>query len=347
LRVTLRRNATPRQTAVEHTTTMEDTARAEQAWQNAAWKERRMRLGFAVPVAGPWATPQNQVEFARRAESFGYDSLWTFQRLLYPVDDADPRWIPPYRGVADPIVTLAYLAAVTERARLGVAVLNTPWFSPALLAKQLASLDRVSAGRLDVGLGLGWAPEEYTATGAEFARRGARSEELIRCLGALWADDPVEFHGEFYDVPPSYVAPKPVQRPRPPVILGGFSPAALSRAGRVCDGWVSSSRADLHAIGESVGAVRKAADGAGRDPDTLRFVCRGVVRLRPPGSRDRKPLTGSVEEVSSDMADLASQGVTETFLDLNFDPEVGGPDTDPDASVRYAFEVLEAFAPGA
>lgn len=304
-----------------------------------------MQLGFAVPVAGPWATPGNQVEIARRAESLGYSSLWTFQRLLYPADDSDPRWIPPYRQVVDPIVTLAYLAGVTERARLGVAVLNTPWFSPILLAKQLASLDRVSGGRLDVGLGLGWAPEEYTAAGAEFARRGARSEELVRCMSAVWADDPVEFHGEFYDVPRSYVAPKPVQRPRPPVILGGFAPAALSRAGRVCDGWVSSSRANLTTIGESIETVRKAAIDAGRDPEALRFVCRGVVRLRPPGSSDRRPLTGTAEEVRSDLADLAAQGVTDTFVDLNFDADIGGPGANPAASMQRAHEALEALAP--
>lgn len=304
-----------------------------------------MQLGFAVPVSGPWATPDNQVAIARRAEELGYHSLWTFQRLLYPVDAADPRWIPSYRQVADPIVTLAYLAGHTERARLGVAVLNTPWYSPILLAKQLASLDQVSHGRLDVGLGLGWAPEEYQAACAEFARRGARSEELVRCLSALWADDPVEFRGEFFEVPPSHVAPKPVQRPGPPILLGGFAPAALSRAGRLCDGWVSSSRADLGALGESIAQVRKAATEAGRDPDALRFVCRGVVRLRPPGAPDRRRLTGAVDEVRADMADLAAQGVTEMFLDLNFDPDVGGPDTDAAASLRRAHEALEAFAP--
>ena len=151
-----------------------------------------MDLGFAVPQSGSWATPANQVALARRAEQLGYASLWSFQRLLYPADVAtadDPRrWPPVYRSVHDPLMILAFLAGQTERVRLGVAVLNMPWFSPLLLAKQAATLDTVSAGRLDLGLGLGWAAEEYRATGAPADRRGARAEEFVACLTACFAD---------------------------------------------------------------------------------------------------------------------------------------------------------------
>src|SRR5215212_8074804 len=105
-----------------------------------------MEIGFGVPVSGSWGTPQNQVRIARRAEELGYHSLWTFQRLLYPADG--PGWGEPYRSVHDPIVTLAHLAGHTSRVRLGVAVLNMPFFSPALLAKQLTTLDHVTGGRL-------------------------------------------------------------------------------------------------------------------------------------------------------------------------------------------------------
>jgi len=112
-----------------------------------------MDLGFAVPQSGSWATPANQVALARRAEQLGYASLWSFQRLLYPADVAtadDPRrWPPVYRSVHDPLMTLAFLAGQTERVRLGVAVLNMPWFSPLLLAKQAATLDTVSGPSRD------------------------------------------------------------------------------------------------------------------------------------------------------------------------------------------------------
>lgn len=308
-----------------------------------------MLLGFAVPAAGSWATPDRIVETARRAEELGYHSLWTFQRLAYPADpstSAEPaRWSPVYRSVTDPLMTLAFLAGQTQRARLGVAVLNMPWFSPLLLAKQAATLDLLSGGRLDLGLGLGWATEEYAATGAPMNRRGARAEEFVRALQALWTQDVVEVNGEFHRISGVRMAPPPVQRPHPPVLLGGTAEAALRRAGRLADGWISSSGQDLSTIGRAVEIVRSGAVEAGRDPDAVRVVCRGVVRVRPGGAADRRPLSGSWEEIRADLDVLAAQGVTETFLDLNFDTQVGTVDADPDRSVQRAHDMLAALAP--
>lgn len=308
-----------------------------------------MLIGFAVPQAGSWATPENQVELAQRAEELGYASLWTFQRLLYPADpttSADSqRWAPIYRSVHDPLVTLAYLAAHTRRVRLGVAVLNMPWYSPLLLAKQATTLDTVSGGRLDLGLGLGWAREEYDAAGAPFERRGARAEEFVTALHAIWTQDVVEVHGEHHIIRAAVVEPKPVQRPRPPLLLGGSADAALRRAGRLGDGWVSSSGQDLTSIGRAIAVVHEGAREAGRDQTRLRVVCRGALRVRPGGSSRRRPLSGSYDEIRADLGVLADQGVTEVFLDLNFDREVGTVDADPAASMRRGHEVLEAFAP--
>ncbi len=304
-----------------------------------------MRMGFAVPQSGSWATPDNQIEIARAAEALGYHEVWTFQRLLYAAESTDARWSPVYRSVHDPLITLAYLAAHTTRVRLGVAVLNLPWYAPLVLAKQLTTLDVVSGGRLDVGLGLGWAAEEYAAAGAPMTGRGRRADEFIACLRAVWGEGVVEHRGEFYEVPPSYVEPKPVQSPHPPLLLGGFAPAALARAGRFTDGWISSARADFAALGTAVATVRRAAKEAGRDPDALRFVCRGSIRLQPAGQPDRPPLTGSIDEVRRDFADLAEQGMTELFVDLNFDPDIGSVDADPAVSMQRAREALEGFAP--
>jgi probable F420-dependent oxidoreductase len=305
----------------------------------------RVEIGFAVPVAGSWATPDNQRHVARRAEELGYASLWTFQRLLFPAAPQGPRWTPAYRSVLDPTVTLAFLAGQTTRIRLGVAVLDIPFFSPALLAKQLTTLDIVSGGRLDAGLGLGWSTEEYAAAGTPYQRRGRRAEEFLQVLLKLWSEPVVDFQGEFYTVPAARSEPKPVQRPHPPLLLGASADAALERAGRLAEGWVSSSGADLTRIGVSIGKVRAAAQKAGRDADRLRFVSRGVIRVRPARQPDRLPLSGSFEEIRGDLDLLREQGVTEVFLDLNFDPEVGSPDADPAASIRRATEVLEEFAP--
>ncbi|MDQ4098296.1 MAG: TIGR03619 family F420-dependent LLM class oxidoreductase [Actinomycetota bacterium] len=301
-----------------------------------------MQLGFGAPVSGSWATAANCAEIARRAEELGYRSLWTFQRLLSPLDGGQAVLTPPYRSVQDPLATLAYLAGQTSTVRLGVAVVNMPYYAPVVLAKLLTTIDHVSDGRLDVGLGIGWLPQELEAVAAGEARRGPRGEDFIRCLQDVWTDDIVEYDGSFYRVPRSRIDPKPVQKPHPPILLGGTAEVALRRAGRVAAGWISSSRADLRHIDESVETVRKAAMDEGRDPDALRFICRGVVRVR---QGERAPLVGSLDEIRVDLDELASKGITETFVDLNFDPEIGSPSADPKRSMRRAHEILEALAP--
>jgi probable F420-dependent oxidoreductase len=301
-----------------------------------------VQLGFAVPVSGSWATPANCVEIVHRAEELGYTSLWTFQRLLSPLDGDLPILDPQYHSVHDPLAVLAYIAGQTTTIRLGVAVVNLPYYTPIVLAKLLTTIDQLSGGRLEAGLGIGWLPQEFEAVNAPLAGRGARAEDFLRCLRAIWTDEVVEYESAFYRVPRSRVDPKPVQKPHPPVLLGGTAAPALRRAGRVADGWISSSRADLAAIGQAVQAVRAAAEDAGRDPDALRFVCRGVVKVR---TGERGPLTGSLDDIRADLDEVAAKGLTETFVDLNFDPQIGSPDADPAASMRRAHEVLEALAP--
>jgi len=303
-----------------------------------------MRIGFGLPVAGAWAHPDTIARLGRRAEDLGYDSLWTFQRLLVAADE-EPA--PVYRSVLDPLISLAFAAANTSRIRLGVAIVNLPFVSPTYLAKQAATLDVLSGGRFDLGLGTGWSPVEFTATGAEPARRGARVAEYLAALHTLWADEVSEFHGEFYEIPPSRMAPKPVQRPGPPVLLGGTVPTALRRAGRLAAGWVSSSRADLNKIAEAAAAVRDAAKQAGRDPALVRIICRGVVQAGAlVAGDDRARLAGSYAQIRDDTSWLETQGVTEVFYDLNWDPLIGSPDTDPAAAAERGGEILEALAPG-
>jgi probable F420-dependent oxidoreductase len=281
---------------------------------------------------------------ARRAEELGYASLWTFQRVLSPVDAS---WGEQYRSVHDPLTTMAYLAGVTSRIRIGVAVVNLPFYAPVVLAKQLSTIDILCHGRLDVGLGIGWSDEEYAGVGVSKRGQARRADEFIGLLRTLWTDEVVSHDGEFYHVPPTRMDPKPVQRPGPPILLGGGAPTALRRAGRLADGWISSSRMDLTTLGDQIAVVKAAAADAGRDPEALRFICRGVVRVRSSGNGERRtPLTGSLDQIRGDLAGLAAQGITEVFADLNFDPEIGSPDADPAVSMRRAQEVLVALAPG-
>lgn len=302
-----------------------------------------MQIGVAVPVSGSWATTGNVVEIAGMAERLGYSSLWTFQRLLSPLGDGDePLLDPQYRSVHDPLAILAFLAGQTRRVRLGLAIVNLPFYAPVVLAKNLTTIDHLSGGRLDAGLGIGWSTQEFVATGTPYDRRGARADEYLRCLAAIWTHEIVDFTGEFYRVPRSRVDPKPLQSPHPPILLGGTAPAALRRAGRSSSGWISASRADLSRIDESIAIVKQAAEEAGRDPKALRFICRGSVKVR---HEERAPLTGTLEQVRDDLAALGAKGVTETFIDLNFDPAIGSPDADPERSMDRAREALETLAP--
>ncbi len=305
-----------------------------------------MQIGFGLPVSGAWATAANIARFAAEAERAGYASLWSFQRLLVPEGSGME---PVYRSVLDPIAALSFAAAVTAQIRLGVAVINAPYVSPGYLAKQAASLDVLSGGRLDLGIGLGWMPEEFALTGASMDRRGARTTEYLRVLRALWGEQPAEFSGEFYAVPRGTALPRPVQPGGPPLLLGGTAQVALRRAGRIADGWVTSSRADLSRIAQSIAVVREAAAGAGRDPGALRIICRGVVRWGehaedPEGNR--LLLSGGAEEIRADLGWLQGQGVTEVFCDLNWDPMIGSPDADPAAAADRAATILDALAPG-
>jgi len=304
-----------------------------------------MRLGVALPIAGDWATPENQVRVARAAEELGYHSLWVFQRLLYALEPQNeyppvpgPRWPEAFRRVADPIVTLAWVAGATRRIRLGTSVLIMPFYQPVVLAKQLATLDVVSRGRLDVGLGLGWARDEYAAVGVPFRDRGRRADEFVRCLKTIWTSDVVEFEGEFYRIPRSIVEPRPVQKPHPPITIGGYSAVVIRRAVTLGDGF-SGGNVPLDRVAPIVAELRRAAVEAGRDPATLHIVCRGSYHVHAaPQGPGRRPLWGTLDEIREDIGRYAEAGLTELFLEPNLQP--GGPALD------RVLGHMEALAPG-
>jgi alkanesulfonate monooxygenase SsuD/methylene tetrahydromethanopterin reductase-like flavin-dependent oxidoreductase (luciferase family) len=182
-----------------------------------------MLMGFGLPQHGGAARPDGFIAVARRAEALGYDSLWGEERLLAPVR---PRMAYPlgdgthpdvFQSVLDPLETLTFVAGHTSCVTLGTSALNLPWYTPALRARQLTVLDVLSGGRLRVGFGVGWLPEDFEAIGVPWAGRDKRADEAPRALKAIWTTDPVEFHGEHYQIPRPLVGPKPVQKPHPPI----------------------------------------------------------------------------------------------------------------------------------
>src|SRR5256714_5572478 len=178
-----------------------------QGWDVAGAYRVPVQIGFGLPVSGAWATPENVGRFAARAEELGYHSLWTFQRVLVGTDQ---QLDPVYRSVLDPLGSLAFAAARTTRVRLGVAVVNLPFVSPAYLAKQAATLDVLSGGRLDLGLGTGWSPVEFVATGASEERRGGGAGGGGAGLPAPWCRGGGACPRRVFTDPPRPPDPPPV-----------------------------------------------------------------------------------------------------------------------------------------
>ena len=289
-----------------------------------------MRIGFVIPNIGPAATPETIVEVARRAEALGYDSLWVTERLLHPVApqtpypaSADGVLPAAYRHVLDPLETLTFAAAHTRRVSLGTSVLDMLFYTPVVLARRLTTLDILSGGRLRVGLGLGWSKDEFDAVGISMTGRGARADEFIAALEAIWTMDPVEFQGRHYAIPRSIIGPKPVQKPHPPIYLAAFTPSALRRAATLADGW-NPVGLPFDGMAQMVESLRTMARAAGRAPDRLEIVLRANVHLsEQPLGAPRAPFSGCLEELRRDVEAARGLGVTELFFDPTFSPAGG------------------------
>jgi probable F420-dependent oxidoreductase len=248
-----------------------------------------VKIGFTLPQMGPIAGETTGIRrFAIEAERLGADSLWAGDRLLAPTDPTvgygGGDTIPAaFRQVLDPFALMSLAAAVTDRAEIGVNVLNAPWYPPALLARSLTTIDRISEGRLLPGFGVGWSPEEYAAAGVAMSERGARLDECLDVLEAWWTTNPVAYTGRYTTVPSTYVDLKPVRRP--PIYLAGFAPAALRRVALRGDGWLpvhvpDRGPFDPAGVTGPIGRIREIARDNGRDPAAFGLV----LRVYPQGA---------------------------------------------------------------
>ncbi|WP_328582249.1 TIGR03619 family F420-dependent LLM class oxidoreductase [Streptomyces sp. NBC_00370] len=275
-----------------------------------------MRIGFTLPQMGALAHfPRDVARFARQAEELGADSLWVGDRLLAPVSPTvgygGGSTIPAaFHALLDPFALLTIAATATERALLGTNVLNAPWYPPALLARSLTTIDLVSGGRLLPGFGVGWSPEEYAAVGVPMKERGARLDECLDALDVYWSDNPAEYHGAHWTIPATYADLKPVQRPRPPVYLGGYSPAAMRRAARRADGWLPVVRPgsaagwafDAAQINVPADEVRRLAAEEGRDPAGLGLILRVYPTEEATVEQVAEAIAGAERETAVDHA---------------------------------------------
>jgi probable F420-dependent oxidoreductase len=246
-----------------------------------------MRIGIALPNYGPLAGPEVLGRLARLAEDLGADGVWVSDHLVAPVDaesvypyDRGPTHVSGRLGIIEefyePLVTLAYLAGQTRRVRLGVSAYVMPYRNPVVTAKQVATLDALSGGRVVLAVGVGWLREEFAALDVPFAGRGRRTDDYLAVCRALWAGGTATHDGPHFRLTPVRSGPLPVQRPHPPIWIAGNSDAALARAARHGDGWhgIDLPPDDLAA---HVARLRARCEALGRDPARVRITLRRRV----------------------------------------------------------------------
>ncbi len=238
-----------------------------------------MKFGVMYANAGPFAFPQLLTHLAQSAERAGVESLWTVEHVVipvgyqstYPYDPSGKIPAPDQMPMPDPLIALSYVAAVTTTLRLATGILILPQRHPLYVAKEVATLDVLSNGRMMLGIGIGWLEEEFAALGIPFADRAARTAEAVRAIRSLWQDEPAPFEGKFFRWGPLESNPKPVQKPGVPIIVGGHTELAARRAARYGDGFFPGV-ADDAKLTWLLGILREECAKLGRDPATVEIT---------------------------------------------------------------------------
>ena len=248
-----------------------------------------MKLTVEFPSVIHRDGPDEIARLARAIEEIGYDEIDIFDHVIngYPIPGRDPAPYPATMPLLEALVTLGYIAAVTERVGLGTEVLVLPQRQPVLAAKQFSTIDTLSGGRLRVGVGVGWQESEYDALGMDFHTRGKAMDEAIALMQACWRDETIEFEGDHFQAESMAMEPKPPQGGGIPLWIGGGSKAALRRAGQVGDGWMASGMLGAQGA-DAIAEVRREAEQVGRDPGALGFQCQLATppRAGDPSTRE-------------------------------------------------------------
>jgi probable F420-dependent oxidoreductase len=306
-----------------------------------------MRIGIGLPQLGRFADVDTLRRVAIAAEARGLSSLWVIDRLLVPVNPRTPYpastdgTLPlEQRTAIDPIVALSVAAGVTDRIRLGTSVLVAPWYPPVVLARALASVDVASAGRLTVGLGVGWSLDEYEAVGAPMQRRGRRLDEILELINSLWGGRAQRVTGQ-ERIEPASLTVRPVQHPRPPILLAAYTAAGLDRIARSADGWLPTGLS-FDAIAAGWTTVRDGAAAAGRDPHALELIVRAAPTFSDAAlGSTRAPFTGSWRQIADDVATTRDLGADELIIDLQ--AQVTRPDELVDTALELAAGAIDTI----
>jgi probable F420-dependent oxidoreductase len=288
---------------------------------------RAMDFGLVFANTGPFANGDNAAAFALAAEAAGFESLWTVEHVVvpsgyqstYPYSPTGKMPGPEESAIPDPLIWLSYLAGVTSTIKLATGILILPQRNPVVLAKECATLDSMSGGRLMLGVGVGWLEEEFDAIGVPFKERGRRTDDNVAAMRALWTQDKATHHSEFTNFDDCILSPRPAQGTIP-IHVGGHTEAAARRAGRLGDGFFPG-RGDRDEQAKMFDVVRTTAKEHGRDPDAIELSSGGNGALGD----------GALDEVKA----LADLGVSRVILPAF----VFWSDT-ADSLARYGDEVI-------
>jgi probable F420-dependent oxidoreductase len=289
-----------------------------------------MRYGFSLPVRGALANHDGIVGIARFGERQGFAFATMADHVAFPVAvdskyPYDASGNHPSAGDAiEPLSLMAFVAGQTTTLRLVTSVLILPHRNPVLAAKMIASIDVLSQGRVTLGIGVGWLKEEFDALGAaDFDRRGAVSDEYLAIYKKLWGPGPVEHQGQYYSFAPLRSEPQPVQRPHPPIWVGGHSKAALRRTARFADGWhplgtVATAELRPPEFAAMLEDLKRLTESEGRDyaDMTIAFVARLRETEQPIGDADRMPFSGSADQIIADVDTYRRLGVSHLSFDF-------------------------------
>ena len=312
-----------------------------------------MEYGFYLPNSGAGAEPDALADIAKQGDRLGFYCMVMPDHILQP-NQVDSTY--PYSLTGDilaagqsgdgewpeQITTLAYLAGVTERIRLVTSVMIIPYRNPILTAKMLSTLDMLSKGRLILGAGVGWMEEEFELLDAPpFAERGAVTNEYLRAFIELWTKDNPKFEGKYVNFSDITFLPKPVQKPYPPIWIGGQSKPAIRRAAQIGDCWhpvgaIPAAPLEPEELAENLVLLRDYADKAGRDPSTIQVSVKAPLYDAGDSSGPRRRFTGSADAVRQDVQTYSDVGVTH----LIFDFRTADPHQTEDRMAQFAEEVM-------
>jgi len=245
-----------------------------------------MKIGTFSTFMSPICTPEVIGDIGRRAEEIGLDSIWMGEHVVlfdktetpYPGSADGKLPVPEGGGMLDTVATFGYLAAFTKTLRFGTGITLLPQRNPVYTAKEFTTLDWLTGGRIDFGIGVGWCKEEVEACGYDFSTRGRRCDEILELMQQLWTEPLAEFHGEFYDLEPCRMDPKPLQNPHIPIIVGGHSPAGFKRAAKYGAGWYGF-QLDLENTASVITALDAALAEEGRSRDDFELIITPPYRV--------------------------------------------------------------------